>query len=270
MRIRSIKPEFWIDEDLSKLPAETVLLAAALNNYSDDEGYFPGNPRLMDGQLFPLRDLSVKTTESLKELTRIGWIEIREVADGRQVGRLCHFARDQVINRPRPSDLQPLFSAACKGGGKPHGTHTESSVNPHPGLERRGKEGKGSDGGDHGEEDPPLGKRAKKPKASTHPSEHPEPIRTRLVAIGAIHRRMESTRWTAEEFAAFRSGGLDTLSPDDFSAQIEPLRDYYAAALPPDKDIRRRDILRLLRHWPGELDRARTWQRDNDDGLTRT
>ena len=36
-RIRTIKPEFWRDEDLSGLPAETALLAIGLLNHADDE-----------------------------------------------------------------------------------------------------------------------------------------------------------------------------------------------------------------------------------------
>jgi hypothetical protein len=39
-RIRTIKPEFWRSEDLCSLPEATHMLAAALLNYADDEGFF--------------------------------------------------------------------------------------------------------------------------------------------------------------------------------------------------------------------------------------
>ena len=39
-RIRTIKPDFWKHEDLSALPEITHMLAAALLNHADDEGFF--------------------------------------------------------------------------------------------------------------------------------------------------------------------------------------------------------------------------------------
>ena len=53
-RIRTIKPEFWRHEDLSALPADTHMLAAALLNYADDEGYFNANPKLVEAECFPV------------------------------------------------------------------------------------------------------------------------------------------------------------------------------------------------------------------------
>lgn len=88
--------------------------------------------------------------------------------------------------------------------------------------------------------------------------------------VGSLLRRLESTRWTHEEFVAFNSSGLGELSDADFAAQAEPLRGYYAAAIPKERDYRRRDVLRLLRNWAGEVDRARAWLRDNNDGVTRS
>ena len=71
--------------------------------------------------------------------------------------------------------------------------------------------------------------------------------------INRLFRRKDSTRWKADELAAYRQ---NEYTEEDL-AEIER---YYSADIPGDDDYRRRDILRLLRHWPGEVDRARCWK----------
>jgi hypothetical protein len=88
--------------------------------------------------------------------------------------------------------------------------------------------------------------------------------------VGALLRRLASTRWGAAEVEAFSAAGLGDMSAFDFADELKPLAAYYGAKLPADRDYRRRDVLRLLKNWSGELDRARSWQRENDDGLIRT
>jgi hypothetical protein len=277
MRIRSIKPEFWTDENLSELSAETVLLAVALNNYADDEGYFQANPRLVEAALMPLRELSVKVPVSLSELSRVGWIELRTTSENRQIGRLCHFARDQVISHPKKSELRSLFSQAGKIGGNVPASSPDASGSIPAGMEGNGMEGNREGNREQGKEgkggDPGEGERKRRKtqkSGSLNPAEQSEPIRSRMLAIGSLLRRMPSTRWSLEEFEAFKAAGLDTLSEQDFAAQAEPLRAYYGAAIPTERDFRRRDVLRVLRNWAGELDKAIAWTRDNNDGLTRT
>ncbi|HBS0572930.1 TPA: DnaT-like ssDNA-binding domain-containing protein, partial [Klebsiella pneumoniae] len=46
-RIRTIKPEFWTDEDMAEVSEPACLLAIGLLNYADDEGYFNANPKLI-------------------------------------------------------------------------------------------------------------------------------------------------------------------------------------------------------------------------------
>jgi hypothetical protein len=112
--------------------------------------------------------------------------------------------------------------------------------------------------------------RAAKPKAgATLPAEQPEPVRSRMLAIGALKHRETSTAWGANELEAFRAQRLDSLSEEDFTAQLAPLAGYYAAVIPREKDFRRRELLTLLNHWAGEIDKAKEWLRDNNDGLKR-
>ena len=44
-RIRSIKPEFWVDEKIAKLPKATALFFIALWNFADDQGIITDDPR---------------------------------------------------------------------------------------------------------------------------------------------------------------------------------------------------------------------------------
>lgn len=110
-RIRTIKPEFWKNEALSELPEATHMLAAALLNYADDEGYFNANPRLVQAECFPLRELSVSVPTSLISLSRVGFIDLGKGDDGREYGRIVSFTSHQVINRPTKSKIKDLSIA---------------------------------------------------------------------------------------------------------------------------------------------------------------
>ena len=107
-RIRTIKPEFWRDEFLSKVSAEACLLAIGLLNHCDDEGYFNANPKLVDADVFPLRELSFPTTTLLQELSKIGYIQVFQGSDGKVYGQVTNFEKHQVINKKTPSKIKHL------------------------------------------------------------------------------------------------------------------------------------------------------------------
>lgn len=130
-RIRTIKPEFWKNEELSALPESVHMLAAALLNYADDEGYFNANLGLIKAECFPLREPSVSVHESLIMLSDIGYLRLNCGSDGRQYGHVVKFSEHQRVNRPTPSKIRELFA---------HGKLTEPSL-----PERKGKEGKGKE-----------------------------------------------------------------------------------------------------------------------------
>lgn len=134
-RIRTIKPEFWTDEDLASVSECACLLAIGLLNHADDEGYFRANPALIRAAVFPLREPSVSIHGMLSELSDMGFVRLFEGADGKQYGEIINFLEHQRINRPTPSKIRGL----CR--------LTEDSVSPHGGLaagkERKGREGKG-------------------------------------------------------------------------------------------------------------------------------
>jgi hypothetical protein len=121
-RIRTVKPEFWRHEVLSALPPETHMLAAALINYADDEGYFNAHPGLVKAECMPLREPSVSIHDSLCELSKIGFIQMAKGSDGKTYGRVVKFAEHQRVNRPTPSKIKQLVS------------FTEDSVITHCGV----------------------------------------------------------------------------------------------------------------------------------------
>lgn len=109
MRIRTIKPEFWTNEALCQCSEFTRLLALALLNWSDDEGYFIANPIIIKGHLFPFYDDSTIVRRSIDDLSRIGWIEVGKDHEGRAVGRVINFEKHQRIDRPKASKIKEIY-----------------------------------------------------------------------------------------------------------------------------------------------------------------
>lgn len=104
-RIRTIKPRFWKHEELSALPAETHMLAAALLNYADDYGYFNAHPGLIKAECFPLRELSVSVPESLRSLQAVGFILLGKGEDGKTYGKIMTFDEHQRVSHPTTSEI---------------------------------------------------------------------------------------------------------------------------------------------------------------------
>jgi len=134
MRIRTIKPEFWTHEGLSSCSEFAHLLAAALLNYADDQGYFNAHPRLIQSALFPLRDTSLSIQCALTELLNVGFLEFRCAPDGRCYGKVVNFTVHQRINRPvrsKIADLWPIMESSLH-------THTQLTE---PSLTEGNREG---------------------------------------------------------------------------------------------------------------------------------
>jgi hypothetical protein len=131
-RIRTIKPEFWRDESLASVTSDACLLAIGLLNHCDDEGFFNANPKLVESDIFPLRELSSSTTVLIQELCSIGYITIYQGSDAKTYGHISNFEKHQVINKKTPSKIKGLCDLQnCY--------HTTTGVLP-TGKERKGKE----------------------------------------------------------------------------------------------------------------------------------
>lgn len=107
-RIRSIKPDFTQNENLSALPPETHLLALGLICYADDEGFFNANPKLIQAAIFPVRELLGNVPEMLRSLSGVGYLEFFDGTDGKHYGRVVKFLEHQKVSHAAVSKIKPL------------------------------------------------------------------------------------------------------------------------------------------------------------------
>jgi DNA replication protein DnaT len=131
-RIRTIKPEFWRDESLASVSSDACLLAIGLLNHCDDEGFFNANPKLVESDIFPLRELSNTTTVLIQELCEIGYIALYQGSDKKTYGHIVNFEKHQVINKKTTSKIKDLCNLLLSSDTTPVVLPT--------GKERKGKE----------------------------------------------------------------------------------------------------------------------------------
>ena len=80
-RIRTIKPEFWEDEKIGKLPIPCRLFFIGCWNFADDFGVIKGNAALLKSQIFPY-DENLRVSEIKK------WIDA--LVDARMLVPIIH------------------------------------------------------------------------------------------------------------------------------------------------------------------------------------
>ena len=105
MRIRTIKPDFWEHPVMGRKSDATKLLAIGLLNVADDEGYFYADTKLIRNAIRPFDDDSGIVTVSLRELSEIGYVSIRNHPTHGDVGKVESFLDHQVINKPKKSKM---------------------------------------------------------------------------------------------------------------------------------------------------------------------
>jgi hypothetical protein len=150
MRIRTIKPEFFIHEGLfeaekeSKLPLRLAFIG--LWCAADREGRFKWEPRRLGVQIMPYDHIDFSRV--LDALTTRGFIQ-RYASESRDFGCIPSFARHQVINnRERESELPeppPLKDSDACPTREPRVDHAGKAEGK--GREQ-GKEGEGADSAD--------------------------------------------------------------------------------------------------------------------------
>ena len=137
-RIRSIKPDFFMDDGLADLPPLTRILFAGLWTLSDSEGRLQDAPRRIRALVLPYDDCDVDAM-----LTALHPKFIRRyVVNGIRLIQVNNFRKHQRISGKEaetPSELPP--PPVCEAMGKQSGSNGEA-VNV---LERKGKEGKGKE-----------------------------------------------------------------------------------------------------------------------------
>jgi len=106
MRIRTVKPDFWTHEIMAGKSEFTRLLALALLNYADDEGYFMASDKLIQGTLFPFLEDSKKIPRAIQDLSRMGYLQIGFLPDGRKAGCIVNFTKHQRVDKPKASNIK--------------------------------------------------------------------------------------------------------------------------------------------------------------------
>lgn len=97
-RIRSIKPDFFMDEETATLPPDAQLLLIGLWTLADRDGRLEDKVRRIKAQVFPYREVDVETNLAALEAT--GVIQ-RYASGGHACIQIVRFLRDQ---RPHPKE----------------------------------------------------------------------------------------------------------------------------------------------------------------------
>ena len=83
-RIRTIKPEFWVSEQVVDCSMTARLLFIGMWNFCDDSGIHPASPRMLKMEVFPGDDINATDVRRLiDELIQCGLLKEYE-AEGRQ------------------------------------------------------------------------------------------------------------------------------------------------------------------------------------------
>ena len=158
-RIRTIKPEFWEDEKLAKLPVYARLLFIGTWNFADDNGALLANPVLMKSHIFPYEDIGISTISEWIDMLVENGMLIRTTYNGKDYLVIRKFLIHQKINRKsiRINIPLPVVLQVIDEYNKTHGVLTEPSL-----QEREQGIGKRNDGTgmeeDMKEESAPVGR----------------------------------------------------------------------------------------------------------------
>lgn len=97
-RIRSIKPDFFFDEETATLHPDAQLLLLGLSTLADRDGRLENRPVRIKAALFPYRDVDVEAR--LSDLESAGAV-VRYETNGKRCLALVHWSRDQ---KPHPKE----------------------------------------------------------------------------------------------------------------------------------------------------------------------
>jgi len=101
-RIRTIKPQFFLDEDLGTICRDARLMFVGLWNLADDSGVFEWRPLKIKAQLFPYdEDITAEKIESwLRQLVKIGDISEPFANGKKRFGFIFTLTKHQMIQHP--------------------------------------------------------------------------------------------------------------------------------------------------------------------------
>jgi hypothetical protein len=104
MRIRSLHPTQWTDEEFVTLTPMARLLALGLRNEADDQGIFEWKPTTLKMRLLPADSVDMdKLLAELADARQVCRFEL----DGRSYGAIRNFKKYQKPKRPRNDHTLP-------------------------------------------------------------------------------------------------------------------------------------------------------------------
>lgn len=138
-RIRTIKPEFWVDEKVTELSVWARLLFIGLWNFADDDGRMEFSPKRLKMQIFPADSIDCQAL--VNELEAQQLVTIYEI-EGQRYLQISGFSKHQKIDKRSPSKLPepPVFDESHQLPPNP----PEFPRTPH--TEGKGREGNGKEG----------------------------------------------------------------------------------------------------------------------------
>ena len=228
MRIRTVKPEFWVHPVMSRLPYDTRILALGLLNVADDEGYFDADPDYIRGAVL-FREDSSNVRRMLDELSRSEWITLCGTAE-RRIGRVVNFRKHQRVDRPQPSRLKQYAL-------------DEDSTNVRRTLDDQSTQEQGTG---KGKESPIV------PKGDEAAEEDPLLLRAK-----GIFRMRPGTALDRSLRRAWKEASAAIAGTSE--AEWQTIEAYYSDVIASRDDFRRRDLATLLNNWSTELTRAAAW-----------
>jgi hypothetical protein len=230
--------EGWIEsEAVDKLSVHAERFFIRLCLKADDYGRYHANAQLLRSNLFPLKiDFRSSDVASwLTECEACGLVRTYTKDQKRfvEIVKFGQRVRADVSKFPECPSEDGQVSDVCQTDGSTCPLYSESEAKTESNAKTKSESNPPSLPLVGGVEISQLGQR-----------------------IGAWFKRRPATVWSPKERKALKA--LEATNPDTEDVAI--LEAYYVAAMDPQKDYRRRDLVTLLNNWSGELDRARRWK----------
>lgn len=116
-RIRSLKPEFFKDEDLALLPYEARILYAGLWCFADREGRLEDRPKYLKAEIFPYDTINIEkllnilSTPNIPERPQKTFIR-RYTIDDRKYIDIPEFLKHQSPHNTEKESVLPPFNGS--------------------------------------------------------------------------------------------------------------------------------------------------------------
>lgn len=134
--MRTVKPEFWVDDKVVDLSLLAKLLYIGMWNFADDDGYIEDSARRIKRQIFPDNDYDVAA--ALGELVDMGMLR-RYQSDQGPVLHIVRFKDHQRPQHPTPTKFTGIRDVDASPRAVSDTPH-EDSRNAHEGSPRSGVE----------------------------------------------------------------------------------------------------------------------------------